>query len=99
MKTPYLSPIASCYAESWIGSLKRECLNHLFCFSLGHRDHITSAYVSYHNTVRPHQGLGNVPIPDRGKEPLAMENTEPLGHVGGEEWLGGVLKHYYLQAA
>ena len=42
----YLLPIANCYAESWIGSLKRECLNHLFCFSLGHLDHITNAYVT-----------------------------------------------------
>ena len=38
-------------------------------------------------------------MPERGKEPPAMENTEPLGHVGCEEWLGGLLKHYYRQAA
>jgi putative transposase len=99
VKTPFLAPIANCYAESWIGSFKRECLNHLFCFSLGHLDHITSTYVAYHNTVRPHQGLGNVPIPKCGKEPTTMENTEPIGKVGCEEWLGGLLKHYYRAAA
>ena len=56
---------------------------------LGHLDHITSAYVAYHKTLRPHQGLGNVPIPDRGKEPPAMENTELIGKGGCDEWLGG----------
>lgn len=99
VKTPFLSPIANCYAESWIGSLKRECLNHMFCFSLGHLDHISGAYVAYHNSVRPHQGLGNVPIPQKGKETPAMDGTEPIGRVGCQEWLGGLLKHYYHQAA
>jgi len=38
--TPYGAPVANCFAESWIGSLKRECLNLFFCFSLGQLDHI-----------------------------------------------------------
>jgi hypothetical protein len=66
---------------------------------LKHLDHIVGEYVTYHNTVRPHQGLGNVPIPDRAKETPAPKNTEPIGKVGCEEWLGGLLKHYYRQAA
>ena len=35
VSTPIQAPIANCYAESWIGSFKRDCLNHLVCFSLG----------------------------------------------------------------
>ena len=99
VKTPFLSPIANCYIESWISSLKRECLNHLWCFSLRHLDHIAGLYCAYHNTVRPHQGLGNVPIPQRGQTLHLTEDTEPLGTVGCQEWLGGLLKHYYRQAA
>jgi putative transposase len=97
--TPCLAPIANCYAESWIGSMKRECLNHFSCFSLGHPDHIVAAYVSCYNTVRPHQEPGNVLIPERGKERATYKSTEPLGKVGCQEWLGGVLKHYYRKAA
>ncbi len=59
VKTPYQSPIANCYIESWIGSLKRETLNHFFCFSLGQLDHIVQTHALYHNKYRPHQGLGN----------------------------------------
>ena len=99
VKTPFLSPIANCYIESWIGSLKRECLNHFFCFSLQHLDYITAVYVAYHNTVRPHQGLGNVTIPERGKKLQLTDDTEPLGKIGCQEWLGGLIKHYYQQAA
>jgi hypothetical protein len=83
----------------WLGSPKRECLNHFFCFSLGHLDNIVAAYVSYFNTARPHQGLGNVPIPERRKARVASEDPEPLGKIGCQEWLGGVLKHYYRKAA
>jgi hypothetical protein len=55
--------------------------------------------VKYHNTFRPHQGLGNVPIPDKDKKRPADDATEPIGKVGCDQWLGGLLKHYYRQAA
>ncbi len=39
-------------------------------------------------------------VPERDQAPLAAPgNTEPLGKVGCQEWLGGVLKHYYRKAA
>ena len=47
VKTPFLSPIANCYIESWIVSLKREALNHFFCFSLQHLDYITAVYLEF----------------------------------------------------
>ncbi len=99
MKTPIKAPIANCYAESWIGSLKRECLNHFFCWGTGHLDHIVDAYVKYYNTVRPHQGLGNVPIPGGQSGPRLAEDAEPIGKIGCEERLGGLLRHYYREAA
>lgn len=97
VRTPFQAPIANCYIESWIGSLKRECLNHLCCLSLGHLDHVTQTYVHFHNTVRPHQGLGNVPIPQarQGREATGP----PSGRIRREQWLGGLLKHYYREAA
>jgi len=99
VKTPIMAPIANCYIEAWIGSLKRECLNHFWCWSEKHLDHIVDSYVNYYNTARPHQGLGNVPIPDREKPPPIDTATEPVGKIGCQEWLGGLLRHYYRQAA
>lgn len=98
VKTPYQSPIANCFIESWIGSLKRECLNMFFCFSLGQLDHIVQTYALYHNQYRPHQGLGNRPLgvpKDRVRQARQIE----VGQIGCKEWLGGMLKHYYRQAA
>ena len=96
--TPYQAPIANCYIESWIGSLKRECLNQFFCFSLRQLDHIVQIYGSYHNKYRPHQGLGNRPPGASGK--LLLKTREIDARViRSEQWLGGLLKHYYCKAA
>ena len=62
IETPCQAPIANCYAESWIGSMKRECLNHFACFGLRHFDHIVQTYANYYNHVRPHQGKDNQPL-------------------------------------
>jgi hypothetical protein len=40
-----------------------------------------------------------IALPERGKEQRLPEDTEPLGKVGCQEWLGGVLKHHYRKAA
>jgi putative transposase len=96
--TPYGAPIAYCFAESWIGSLKRECLNLLFCFSLRQLDYIVQTYVDYHNKFRPHQALGNRPV-GAGEDP-SPEVTEIEGEsIRCKRWLGGLLNHYYRRAA
>ena len=95
--TPWAAPIANSFAESWIGALKRECLNHFACFSLGQLDYIVQAYAGYHNEFRPHQSLGNRPLGIAEDPPGQVE-------IKGEsikcrEWLGGLLRHYHRLAA
>ena len=96
--TPYGAPIANCFAESWIGSLKRECLNLLFCFSLRQLDHIVQTYADYHNKYRPHQALGNRPV-GAGEDPPPQAAESEIGIITRRRWLGGLLNHYYRKAA
>lgn len=96
--TPIAAPIANCYAESWIGSLKRECLNHFWCFSLTILDHIVQTYADYHNTFRPHQGLGNRPPGVVGDGQPQDTEVEPKS-IKRRSWLGGMLTHYERTAA
>ncbi len=98
VKTPYQSPIANCFCESWIGSLKRECLNLLMCFSLKHLDHIVQTFVGYHNDLRPHQSLGNVPPGARGQPP-PVSVVGKIGPVNRYRLLGGLLNNYERNAA
>lgn len=104
VKTPYEAPVANCYAESWIGTLKRECLNHFFCLGLKHFDHIVQTCVNFYDHVRPHQGKENrplttdhAPIPIRLSEPPPI--PEVIGPVERQSWLGGLLNHYERKAA
>ncbi len=92
------TPIANAFIESWIGNLKRECLNHFFCFDLRQLDHIVQTYARYYNEYRPHQGLGNKPLDTRKDLPLQTTKAKP-GSIQCQRWLGGLLKHYYREAA
>ncbi len=96
--TPYGAPVANCFAESWIGSLKRECLNLLFCFSLRQLDHIVQTYAAYHNKFRPHQALSNRPV-GVADDPEPRLRDADIGAVKRQRWLGGLLSHYFRKAA
>ena len=98
VKTPTRAPTANAYVESWIGSVKRECLNHFFCFSLRYLDYVAQIYVRYYNAVRPHQGVGNVPLATLDPPPPEPVVGE-IGPVCRHEWLGGLLNHYERKAA
>jgi putative transposase len=101
VRTPVLAPDANAFAESWIGSMKRECLNHFLCFSLDHLEHITSQYVQFYNQWRPHQSLGNRTLPEAatGLDELRLEPGPLPGRVGCQRFLGGLLRHYHCAAA
>jgi putative transposase len=96
--TPYGAPVANCFAETWIGSLKRECLNMFFCFSLRQLDHIGQTYVLYHNRIRPHQALGNRPV-GAAEDPPPQDADTEAGSIRCQHWLRGLLNHYYRRAA
>ncbi len=57
LHTPIAAPRANAVCERFLGSLRRECLDYLFI--LGERHLLTqvTAYVTYFNQARPHQGL------------------------------------------
>ncbi|MFA7236820.1 MAG: integrase core domain-containing protein [Phycisphaeraceae bacterium] len=94
VRTPFQAPQANSFAESWIAGLKRECLNHLVCFSVKQLDYVTTTYVKYFNEYRPHQSLGNVPPARVGTPPPI-----PIGPIRRRRILGGLLNHYERRAA
>jgi len=47
VKSPVRAPNANAYAESWIATVKRKCLDYFACFSLRHADHITQMFVEF----------------------------------------------------
>ena len=89
-RLPYKSPNLNPYAEAWVGTIRRECLDHFAVLGEGPLRYLVTEYVDFYNTVRPHGSIGG-PL-----EPLAMPAE---GKVLCEHRLGGWLKHYYRRAA
>ncbi len=93
VRLPARSPNLNAYAERFVLSVRTECLD---CFiPLGER-HLRGAlreYVAHYHCERNHQGLGGRLIdPDE-----ATGRTR--GRVVARSRLGGLLRHYYRDAA
>jgi integrase-like protein len=50
--------------ERFLGSVRRECLDHVMILGEAHLQHVLAEYApSYFNTARPHQGIGQqIPV-------------------------------------
>ena len=65
VRTAYQSPWQNPYVERFIGTLRRELLDHVIVFSENHLRRLLKEYIEdYYHLTRPHQGLdGDTPIP------------------------------------
>ncbi len=57
-KTPYRTPRANGICERFMGSLRRECLDHVLFHDGRHIQRVVREYIAYFNQERSHQGLG-----------------------------------------
>jgi transposase InsO family protein len=95
LKTPYQTPRANAICERFLGSVRRECLDHLFILQEKQLHRVLGAYVQYFNQVRPHQGIKQH-IPEHYGEPLPLDHQR--GKILALPVLGG-LHHDYRRSA
>jgi len=57
-RTAYGSPWQNPVAERWIGSLRRELLDHVVVLGQQHLLRLVNSYIRYHHEDRCHLGLG-----------------------------------------
>jgi putative transposase len=95
------APNMNAYAERWVQSLRAECLDHFLVLGERHLHHLVMNYVEHYNFERPHQSRGNVPLPEAVADDAGEPRIVPFpsGAVKCRQRLGGLLKHYYRQAA
>ena len=93
IRTPVRAPKANAIAERFVGTLRRECLDHVFIFNERHLQGVVDEFVGYYNRQRPHRSLAHRP-----PYPVSAATSPPRGAVIAEPVLGG-LHHVYRRAA
>jgi len=57
VRTPLQAPNANAYAERWVGSARRECLDRLLILGRRQLEHVLRVYIRHFNQQRPHRAL------------------------------------------
>jgi len=92
IRTPVRAPRANAFAERFVGTIRRECLDWMLVLGRRHLETILREYLAHYNAHRPHRGL-------ELKAPEAL----PVSRVTDEtverrDRLGGLIHGYYRAA-
>jgi transposase InsO family protein len=82
------SPWQNAYAERLIGSIRRDCLDHVVVFGEQHLRHLLQAYQQYYNKVRTHLSVY--------KDAPVTRAVQPVGRILPRQILGE-LHHQYVR--
>jgi putative transposase len=90
-RTSFRSPWQNGIAERWVGSCRRDLLDHMVALNERHLKRLLSEYVRYHHEDRTHLGLEKGTPEDRIRSVAS-------GRIFSQERIGG-LHHRYDRAA
>ena len=82
------SPWQNGHAERLIGSIRRECLDHIVILGEAHLRQVVKAYAAYYNRVRTHLSLA--------KDAPLVRPVRRVGNIAARPILGG-LHHQYCR--
>ena len=80
------SPWQNGFAERLIGSIRRECLDHLIVLGEPHLRRTLQAYARYYNDIRTHRSLD--------KDAPVSRPVQRIGTIKSLALLGGLHHHY-----
>jgi transposase InsO family protein len=83
------SPWQNGFAERLIGSIRRECVDHIIVLGEAHLRQILNSYAHYCNGIRTHRSLN--------KDAPVSRSVQRAGVISSRAVLGG-LHHHYARA-
>jgi transposase InsO family protein len=87
------SPWQNPFAERLIGSIRRECLDHVVVLGERHRRRVLTAYLTYYHQARTHLSL------EKDAPDLRPIELPPAGKIVQLPEVGGLHHRYVRQAA
>jgi putative transposase len=75
--TPPQAPRANAYAERWVRTARRECLDRILIYNSRHLCAVLDEYLAHYNGHRAHQGRGQRP-PDRDTHPAPVTDLSTV---------------------
>ncbi len=97
IKTPIQAPRANAFAERFVGTVRRECLDRLLIFGRRHLEQVLIEYMAHYNHRRPHRALDQRPPNNLVFTPDRVEDPDPVRRRRTEV-LGGIIHEYRLVA-
>jgi transposase InsO family protein len=97
IRTPPRAPRANAFAERFVGTIRRECLDRMLIFHRRQLETVLVEYVDHYNGHRPHRALDQ-------KAPVSMSSASPPispldpTHLRRTDRLGGLIHEYKLAA-
>ena len=74
------------FAERLIGSIRRECVDHIIVLGEAHLRRVLKSYADYYNGVRTHRSLN--------KDTPVTRQIQRIGSIKSHAILGGLHHHY-----
>jgi putative transposase len=92
IRTPIQAPNANAVAQRWVGTVRRECLDHLLITGRRHLHRVLGIHARHYNRHRPHRSL-DLSAPERSE---GYREAEPLiaGQLRRRDVLGGLIHEY-----
>jgi hypothetical protein len=94
--TPVRAPQANAYAERFVGTIRRECLDRMLILGRRHLEQVLADYVAHYNGYRPHRALGQQD-PVTVNQPPPMSDPRP-SQLRKPEAVSGPIHEYLLVA-
>jgi putative transposase len=94
VKTPVRAPKANAFAERFVGTVRRECLDWILILNRRHLERVPRVFIDHYNTHRPHRALDLAPPQPTAHDQPVVSLHDPRRR----DRLGG-LTHEYSYAA
>jgi putative transposase len=94
------APNTVAFVERFIQTVRQELLDDFIVFGERHLNCLCTVFLDFYHRRRPHQAKENdLLVVRRRRKTKPRTEVIPLSEVRCQQQLGGLLKHYYREAA